>query len=340
MIKAKDRDFIETDEGLIFCVIGYLHPPERYTAYLKYIPSKNGRWGRNNINYQRTIEYYHVTQIEKTYNILKKTNPDYMYHCPVRNIILSTVPKRKVKRYFKPKIILEKLLQMKPKDSLHYQLINLTNYLTKLGIKYKDLGVTGSILTGIYNPEFSDIDLTVYGIWASEKIREGITKAKKSYNKISPLNKHHKEVWLRTKSKRFHLEKKDLIPILNRKWNFGEFEDRYFSIHPIRNDDEITEEYGERTYHQRGVISGTARISDASEAIYLPAIYKAENLDPDVEITQIVSYEGIYSDIFRSGEKIDYRGMLEEVKGSTNYYRVVIGGAGYGKSYLRFHSTG
>jgi len=41
--KPKDRDFVETLEGLLFCVVGYLHPPDKYTAYLKYSPAAEGR---------------------------------------------------------------------------------------------------------------------------------------------------------------------------------------------------------------------------------------------------------------------------------------------------------
>ena len=39
----KDRDFVETAEGFFFCLVGYLHPPDRYTAYLKYTPAESGR---------------------------------------------------------------------------------------------------------------------------------------------------------------------------------------------------------------------------------------------------------------------------------------------------------
>jgi len=40
--RPKDRDFVETAEGFFFCLVGYLHPPDRYTAYLKYTPAESG----------------------------------------------------------------------------------------------------------------------------------------------------------------------------------------------------------------------------------------------------------------------------------------------------------
>ena len=44
MEKPKDRDFVETVESFLFCVVGYLHPPDKVTAYLKYVPDTEGKW--------------------------------------------------------------------------------------------------------------------------------------------------------------------------------------------------------------------------------------------------------------------------------------------------------
>ena len=100
--KPKDRDFIETIDGFLFCVLGYLHPPDGYIAYLKYIPSENGKWERYGIKYSRSIPYYHVSQVEKTYGYLKQKHPEYIFQCHVRNIELSWVPKKNVKKYYDP----------------------------------------------------------------------------------------------------------------------------------------------------------------------------------------------------------------------------------------------
>ena len=101
-LKPKDRDFIETIEGMFFCVVGYLHPRERYTAYLKYIPSPDGKWSRGETRYSRTLNYYDVSQVENTYKFLKEAYSDYLYDCPVRNIEITAVPKDHVKKYYQP----------------------------------------------------------------------------------------------------------------------------------------------------------------------------------------------------------------------------------------------
>ena len=65
LLEPNDRDMVETRDGLMFVVVGYLHPPGRVTAYLKYVPSEEGRWRRGDTRYTRTLRYYHVTQVEK-----------------------------------------------------------------------------------------------------------------------------------------------------------------------------------------------------------------------------------------------------------------------------------
>lgn len=36
MEKTKDRDFVETLNGFLFCFVCYLNPPDGYSTYLKY----------------------------------------------------------------------------------------------------------------------------------------------------------------------------------------------------------------------------------------------------------------------------------------------------------------
>lgn len=337
MGKPKDRDFIETSEGLIFCIVGYLHPPDRYTAYLKYIPSRSGKWRRQGTRYRRTMSYYHVSQMENTYKYLRKNHPDYMFSCPVRNIEISAVPESRVKKYYHPRERLSTLVEQGAKDSLERKLCDLTNYFTdNSDLTLKDLGVTGSILTGTHNPDFSDIDLTVYGVNSSITAKNFLINSRDK-DVIASIEKNRRDDFLRNRSNRFHLSRKDLMAIFKRRWNFGIFRGTYFSIHPTRTDDEITESYGERTYYRRGVVTGTGIISDDTESLYLPSVYHLvqSSMENNILIKQLVSYEGIFSGVFYEGEEIEFRGVLEEVMGREKYNRVVIGGAGHPGGYAR-----
>ena len=122
VVKPKDRDFIQTVDNHLFCVVGYLHPPDGYTAYLKYVPSKNGKWGSDIARYSRTLPFYHVSQVENTYSYLKCNHPKYLFDCPIRNITLSWVPKKNVKHYYDPKQKIREIYLRGAHDELEQKL--------------------------------------------------------------------------------------------------------------------------------------------------------------------------------------------------------------------------
>lgn len=339
MERPKDKDYIETVEGLIFCIVGYLHPPDRYTAYLKYIPEASGRWGRGRRRYGRALAYYHVTQVEATYKLLEEHHPQYLYSCPVRGIRVSAVPRSRVKRYYRPRERLRTLLRRGPIDQLEGKLLSLIELLSSAsGLRPTDFGVTGSILLGIHNPEFSDMDLTIHGYRASRSLMETL---KTGVEEVETPSDTWIRDWRHRHLDRLPLNEMELQEIAERRWNQGFYMGTYFSIHPVRNEEEITEQYGSRIYRRLGPVEGEATIIDASQGIYTPAIYKVE--DTSIrgrnrvdEIEEVVSYEGIFSGIFQEDERIGFRGILERVEEKNKaYYRVVIGAASSDGGYIK-----
>jgi predicted nucleotidyltransferase len=329
---------VETRDGLMFVVVGYLHPPGRVTAYLKYVPTAEGKWGRGDTRYTRTLRYYHVTQVENTYGYLRENHPDYLYDCPVRNITVSCVPLSDVKRYYDPVERVDSLFREGPSDPLEEKLLGLVEYLQEHASVEGKIGVTGSILTGSHNPEFSDIDITVYGREESRLVREAVLGAREE-GVIRGRSEEELERWVAQRAEKFPLSWEELRRIASRRWNYGFYKDTYVSIHSIRTDDEITESYGDFTYSQLGEVKGTAVVVDAAESIYLPAIYRVT--DPKLEksgtrVSEIVSYEGIYGGLFEEGEKVEFRGILERYMGKEEGHRVVLGGAGSTGGYVKW----
>jgi hypothetical protein len=126
----------------------------------------------------------------------------------------------------------------------------------------------------------------------------------------------------------------------SRRWNYATYEGRYFSVHPIRSDEEIAETYGEHLYRTRGGGRVQATVVDASEALFMPAIYRVEDVrllegDPQVtRVREIVSYEGLYRDIVDAGGVIEAKGKLETVDGQPR--RLVIGSMALaGQGYVK-----
>lgn len=331
-MKPKDRDFIQTADDHLFCVVGYLHPPDGYTAYLKYMPSPEGKWGKGRHRYSRTLPYYHVEQVENTYAYLRERFPQYLFDCPVRDITVSWVPKPNVKKYYNPRGKLSEINSRGAEDALEQKLLDL---IAILGDQ-NSLGVTGSILTGTHNPIFSDIDLTVYGYDSSIRLIETLKNLKEESGPVKQVSVGEKETWVRNRGEKFPLSIDDLKRIADRRWNYGYIDDTYFSVHPTKTDEEITETYGDNTYHRKKIVKGTATVSKTRESIYLPAVYGVEDVDIHQNISEVVSFEGLYGSLFEVGERIEFRGVLEEIMGKNPRHRVLIGGASAPDCYIKW----
>ncbi len=330
--KPKDRDFLRTREGMFFCVTGYLHPPDRYTAYLKYSPAASGKWHNAETAYQRELPYYHVRSVEDTIQHLEAHYPWYVADCPVRNIRFSMVPREYVARYYDPQERLREILAH-PGDSLEEEVCGLATEIAETaGVPVGDLGITGSILIGLHNPTFSDIDLVVYGRQSARRVRRALgagdnesgkerrgRAAQSAAPRIRELGAAFIERWSRGIAERFPLTVSEAQYLARRRWNYGWYGERYFSIHPIRTDDEITEHYGDHIYRGQGAARIRATVVGTSDALFMPAGYLLadvevlEGLAEAADVRELVSYEGLYRDVADVGQRIEAKGNVERV---------------------------
>lgn len=333
MRKCKDRDFLETREGMFFCVTGYLHPPDKVTAYLKYSPVTQGKWRKGDTAFRRELPYYHVDTVSDTIAYLRKKYPQYVHFCPVRNIEMSMVPKSYISQYYTPEKRMDTIF------SNHHDLLEkkvksfAKDIMDTTGVSLPSLGITGSILIGLHNPKFSDMDMIVYGLNNSEKVKQTL----KTLKNVKILSETRKKEWINRKINIFGLDKQQAEKFACRKWNYGYYKGTYFSVHPTRTDKEITEEYGETQYNGMGSATITAEITDSSESMFLPAVYKVQLLNTiqgdTIPIEKIVSFEGVYCDVFKKGETIEAKGRLEKVNGK---YQLVVGTLEVKDQYMKF----
>jgi predicted nucleotidyltransferase len=327
MRKPKDKDFVETREGLLFCVVGYLHPPDKYTAYLKYSPAQEGRWQRGGRAYHRELAYYHAHQVGHTLDTLQANYPGYVHYCPVRNMLFSMVPQDRVLTYYRPEERLAQLV-MSPSDPLEEQVARLVESIRQTAsIPLTQLGVTGSILLSIHDPGFSDIDLTIYGRQNAILLKTAL--AEQSIPGISPLDESFLGGWRREISEHHSLTDRQVQWLVARRWNFSFYgQRRYLSLHPTRSDDEILEVYGDHIYRDVGVIKLQAVISKATESIFLPAIYHIDQVKimegPAVQVVEICAYEGLFGQAADVGQAVEAQGKLEELDGGP-LHRLVVG---------------
>jgi len=328
MRAPKDRDFLETMEGFFFCVVGYLHPPDRYTAYLKYTPARAGRWARGTSRFRRELEYYHVRNVAKTLDFLTLHHPQYVWFDPVQRLRFSFVPRDAVTAYYRPEERLQEILAA-PADPLEKDAEALVSLLLQTGgLHPSDLGITGSILLKIHDQTFSDIDIIVYGRSATATVRAVLTALRGG--PVQPVAPERLARWRADTAARFGLASDDVARLEHRRWNYVQFRDRYVSIHPTRRDDEILESYGRHQYTSVGVATIEATVADASDSIFLPASYALADVaireGQRWDITKLVSFEGLYCEAADRGDRVAARGAVEQV--DRGPCRLVVGAAG------------
>jgi predicted nucleotidyltransferase len=313
-----DRDFVETPEGFLFCVIGCVHPKDRVIAYLKYVPDVAGKWGREQRRFRRTMQTYSIPQVLSNIEMLKQDYPQYVFNSRILNIMMSAVPRRLVKKHFKPRERLSQLLVSSVKDDLEKDVVDLVNELSQdSGVDRSSFGITGSVLTDIHHVDFSDIDITVYGLGNSTKIKKAVkSKFNDQSSNVKPLNG---VVYSRTAARwiqNYGLSSEEASWFARRKWNRGIFRDRLFSLHPVLSAREVKEKYGDKRFYPCGIVEGEALIVDSTESVFLPSKYRLNivKIKPHLafNIEEIVSYEGFYSGIFNVGDSVTFRGKLEK----------------------------
>ena len=345
MRNFRDRDFIQTCEGFFFCVIGFLHPPDRVISYIKYVPSESGIWGSGENRFNRILQKYTVPNLLETFNFLKQRYPNYLFHSPVDNITMTAVPHDHIKKHFIPEQKLTQLRQAKHLDSLQEKLIRFTKFLEDVSnVSESSFGVTGSLLLDIHQPRFSDIDIIVYGTSDSWNLKRALDGNVDSEMLLRRLKGQALKNWCVKKSQQYPLSVKDALKLSKRKWNLGFFEDKWVSIHPVKLESDVKKEYGQETYVPYGQVVIQAVVCDNNDSIFLPATYKIGDVkfiegSHFANVSEVVSYESLYDSLAQKGERLQVKGKLERVIEKSNnrqHYRVLVGSAeGKGKEYIK-----
>ena len=158
--RFRDRDIIQDTEGRIFIVLGFIQPDERVLAFPKYLPDSEGKWEKDGQRYQR-IFWGGVESVTKGMQVIPK---EYLVEDKHFGTTLVEVPLTNIARHFRPENRLLGLLADGSNDQLEETVIKTTKALqTILDIPLENLGIAGSILWNGHNPEFSDINMNIYG---------------------------------------------------------------------------------------------------------------------------------------------------------------------------------
>jgi len=339
-----DRDFLKTVEDFLFCVVGGTHPRNRVISYLKYVPSREGRWGRRGESYSRTMPNYTIPSLAANLRMLSKLHPQYIFHSRTLNVTMSAVPKRFVAEHYAPEKQLQRLFTAEEVDPLQDTALQLASYLSQeTSIPQDRFGITGSILTNIHQPAFSDIDLVVYGRDEGWKLKRFLQREFETSDSV--LTRHRGEAVAKLLEKwlnKYPLTLNEAAEVFRRRWNYGFFKKTPFSIHVVKTKGEIREVYGDTRYTPLTLVEGKAKITEMENSLVLPCTYGVDFfavLKRGVTVENIVSYDGFYEGIFDSGDMVKVRGKLEKVHDRRRrrvYHRIVVGSLeARGEDYIK-----
>jgi len=344
--KCRDHDFLRTKEGFFFCVVGPLHPPNRVISYLKYAPSRLGSWGRGKWRFKRVMKDYTIPSLLETFRLLEKNYPHYLFYSPFFNVLMTAVPLEYIARHYKPEEKMAQFMTAQRLDLLQKKVKKFISFLAeKSGVTEESFGVTGSILLSIHRLNVSDLDVTVCGYKNCLAVKRALIDAYSIRNSgIKRFEGSALTQWCKNKTHVHPLTFEEALQIYKRKWNIGVFDDTRFSVHPVKLEDEVTEEYADKVYEPIGQVVVGAVVHQNSDSMFLPAVYQVREAKvikgpQATDIEEIVSYEGLYGDIAEIGETVLVKGKLEQVtdkKNKRKYNRVLVGSPeGKGTEYIK-----
>ena len=322
IMKARPRDFIYTIDDLYFATTSYLHPPDRILAFLRYIPHEKGERFKNGKRYSKVDS-------NQAYAFLEENYPEYLFECENTQKIMMGVPLERVKEILTPKNRLKEIKAENPSLPLLQKVIKIGDtFHQQANIPYHCLGISGSILPGLYDVENSDIDFVIYGLENHRRARD-IFRKMKDREVFQSINDEYWNKIFKKRIKDYSLSFDEFCWYEKRKNNRGIIEGTLFDILATRDWDEINGVWGETRYEDYGPIFLQATVTDALASFDNPAIYEINQVKiiqgPDVPINQIACFTHTYAGQAVEGEKIVVKGVLEKVIDPKESYRVVVG---------------
>lgn len=310
-MKFREGDFIESRNGLIFDVKGFVHPPDRVVAFIRYFPDPEGE------RTKKALTYGKVYSLSQRYALLKERFPRYLVYDPVFDETLCEVPTKDVKRRFDPIQKLRKLRQSKSLDAVENSVVQLASLLKeRADVPWNKIGITGSVMIDLRNPE-SDIDLIVYGSENCRKVHGALRDMLAEGD--TPLRRYDQDELKRLfdfRSKDTETSFENFVRTETRKVMQGKFGDRDYFMRFVKDWNEINEQYGQISYRNIGCAELTATIADDEESIFTPCRYGLDEVrilkgTQTQDLTDIVSFRGRFCEQALKGETVIARGKVE-----------------------------
>jgi predicted nucleotidyltransferase len=325
-MRARTRDFIYTIDDLFLATTSYLHPEDRIISFLRYIPDSQGERSKNGSRYSKV-------DTQQAYQFIKEKYPEYLFDSGVTGEKMMGVPLDKVSEILRPENRLQEIIA-NPDNELLEKVVKVSDFFhQEASIDYKYMGVSGSILPGLYDPQVSDIDFVIFGLENHRNAVETFSRLKNEPE--SPLKGISSEFWDWLYDKRIKdssLSIEEFKWYENRKSNRGVVEGVLFDILCTRNWDEIKGTYYGTENQSLGVLKVECIVTDALASYDNPAVYKVDDVKilegPELPVDELASFTHTYAGQVKEGERVIAQGKLEKITDKStgqSINRLVVG---------------
>ncbi len=311
----RDRDYLLDRHGVVFKVIGDVHPPTHYLGYVKYYPDDKG----DRQLFGRT--YRQNTVVSKAFGILADRPECYLYSDTI-GCVITGVPRQDVTRHYSCRhalAVLHQAPELLGDFAVGRDLKAVIDRVVDLGATDL-LGVTGSFLVGCFNAR-SDVDLVCYG-------PRGYEAARELFSDRDLIRPYEGDALTRLYLRRAKYMTGSSFDVLMRQetrklQGLTAGADAHINCEPLREDGDAT--FTHVTTKEVGAISVVATITDDVQGLATPALYgigvdtviHSTVDDPEIfarRITHMRSYLGAYTGAFRTGDTVYLSGRLVHTK--------------------------
>jgi len=331
-LKLRDRDSVLTQEGLLFRVFGYNHPPNAYLCDAEYASSKIFQSTDPRAPRDGKTERFYKFYNDEGMKFTVKNYPHYKIYHEMLGLEFVGINEKDLYKIHKPQERLNEI-RLSLKQGSTDELLDAMERTLKIvtdhsGLTTSDFGVFGSMLHAFHHPKYSDIDFTIYGKEQNAKMRQTLQELYEDQtsglsNEFASDNVMEGKRWLFT-----NFDVKDFIWHQRRKQIYGLYDDRKHSgrvikaeFEPVKNWEEIVNEYNARhCITKRGWARIKARVTADDNGPFIPSVYEIEPLEvlegPRVagEVTRVFSYMEEFRQQVHKDEIIIVEGNLEEVQ--------------------------
>lgn len=288
------KDFIETSEGLRFSVLKNDTEQGKVLCFLRYAFLK-GCWKK--------------VATQEANQLLNNDYPQYLHYSKVIDAHLHAVDSKDIFKHYSARQQLQLLLQQPPQNQVCKDLQSLCALLGEQDLDLTQIGITGSILTGVQKNS-SDIDLVFYQREHFQHARQSI-KSLIQQQKLNALTQHD---WQESFQRRdCDLSFAEYVWHELRKYNKGLINERKFDISLSQQDTP------DRQHYKKGKIVLKVKIIDDSYSFDYPAEFLIEH----PEIRAIVCFTATYTGQAQTGEWVEVSGQLEI--SNENEQQIVVG---------------